>query len=111
VVNGTINLRLPPWLEHVVGAANLGLPRTLSISIPRYHAAAAYAELRAKLAPYLTEGDLLNPRLLLNLATSWTLYDEGRRRYITFDGADAGVAAAAGEGGADDRQQPRAAAA
>lgn len=35
VVNGTVNLALPRWLEALVGAANLGLPRMMSISIPR----------------------------------------------------------------------------
>lgn len=35
VVNGTVTLEAPwRWLEWLVGAANLGLPRMLSISVP-----------------------------------------------------------------------------
>lgn len=89
VVNGTVSLLLPPWLERIIGHANHTLPRTLSISIPRYNLGAADVELRSKLAPYLTEARLLNPTLLLNLMTRWLVFDAAARRYLDFDAAEA----------------------
>ncbi|GBG00516.1 omega-6 fatty acid desaturase [Raphidocelis subcapitata] len=91
VVNGTVNLGLPRWLEALVGGANLGLPRMMSISIPRYNLRPAYEELKAKLGPYLTEADLLSPRLLLNLSTRWLIWDPKRRGYVRFDDLEAGA--------------------
>ncbi|KAI8474562.1 MAG: hypothetical protein J3K34DRAFT_492834 [Monoraphidium minutum] len=95
VVNGTVTLDLPRWLEPLVGAANLTLPRTLSISIPWYRLRGAHEELRAKLGPYLTEAPLLSPTLLLNLSTRWLVFDGAARRYTTFDGAAAAAEPAA----------------
>lgn len=108
IVNGTVTLLLPRWLESLVSAANLGLPRMLSISIPRYNIRAAHEELRAKLGPYLTEANLFDPTLLRNLWTRWLVYDEGRRRYVDFDGAEEAAAAAAGAAGAGERLAPAA---
>jgi hypothetical protein len=88
VVNGTVTIDLPDWLEHMLGAANLALPRTLSISIPWYNLRAAQRELDQKLGPYLTRAAGLNPRLVLNLVTRWVVYDPEAKRYVKFDEAE-----------------------
>jgi hypothetical protein len=66
----------------------------------RYNLRPAYEELRAKLGPYLTEADLLSPRLLLNLSTRWLVWDPRRGGYARFDDLEpepeAAAAAAAG---------------
>ena len=65
-----MTLTVPRWLESLLGAANLALPRCLSLSVPRYNLRAAQEELEVKLGPYLTIAPL-GPTLLLNLATRW----------------------------------------
>jgi hypothetical protein len=108
VVNGTVTLQLPRWLETLLGAANLGLPRCLSLSIPQYNLRAAQDELEVKLGPYLTTAPL-GPTLLLNLATRWLVYDPARRRYVKFEAVEAEEGGEGGAGAAQRQAQPAAA--
>jgi len=104
-------LSLPRWLEVLIHDANYHLPASVAAvcsilgtpgyageggagagagpcAVPSPRLRAAHARLRARLGPYLTEGRLLRPRLLSNLATRWVVFDEhGSGTYMDWDDA------------------------
>jgi uncharacterized membrane protein YgcG len=125
LISASATLSLPRWLEVLIHDANYHLPASIAsascligtgpapthpdgvcaVPSPRLRQAHV-AMLRPRLGPYLTEGQLLNPKLLANLMTAWLVYDEhGRGTYIDWDDAVEELserrrrAAAAGGGG------------
>lgn len=93
VVNGTVTLVLPRWLEVLLHDANYHLPQHLSLGVPMERARQAYGHLRERLGPYLTEARL-SFTLLNNLLLRWAVYDEQRGTYIDFHDALEAVEAA-----------------
>jgi hypothetical protein len=107
LVSASATLSLPRWLEVLIHDANYHLPASISASccllgtgpapehpygvcaVPSPRLRDAHVQLlRPKLGPYLTEGVLLRPALLLNLMTGWMVYDEhGKGTYIDWDEA------------------------
>ncbi|GAX75554.1 hypothetical protein CEUSTIGMA_g2997.t1 [Chlamydomonas eustigma] len=86
ILNGTVTVTLPRWLEFLINYANYHLPQHLRNDVPFYHAKQATEAIRQKLGPYLTETKL-SGRLVRNLVERWQVYDEDKQTYIPFQKA------------------------
>ncbi|GIL81457.1 hypothetical protein Vretimale_973 [Volvox reticuliferus] len=81
---GTVTVRLPRPLELLLNDANYTLPQLVAPGLPGFHAREAYAYMRERLLPYLTEATL-SIKLLTNHITKWQVYDEERETYLPMD--------------------------
>jgi hypothetical protein len=70
VVSGMVTVALPRWLEVVLNSANYALPQFLAPGLPFTRAREAYALVKKRLGPYLTEATL-NAKLLTNQVVKW----------------------------------------